>query len=350
MSNNTDIKFAVTGDSATVALKGAVHVIRRGSPNFLALRMALLEERWADVEGHLRMDTHIKQWAKGHFSIVDNNVCYDNVPISGDVSARIMEMASKNEDVNPLLKFWDRLKANPSHRSVTQLWTFLKNAGIPITQDGHFLAYKAVRTNFKDVHSGKFDNTPGNVIKMPRNEISDDPNLACHVGLHVGALEYASTFGGSDSRIVICKVDPADVVCVPFDASFMKMRVCKYEVIGHHNGYHMSSTTVDDEDMPDWERDDYDDYDDYDEYCDNCSDYVNDKQSTTPPGGGYGAPLKKSDIGDLSHDFDHMTYAELYQVSLDDLRKYARRHLNIVGASRLHGGKSALIDLIMKTL
>ena len=53
--------------------------------------------------------------------------------------------------------------------------------------------------------------------------------------VHVGALAYAITFcSGGGSRIVICEVDPENVVCVPYDCSQQKMRVCEYKVIGHH--------------------------------------------------------------------------------------------------------------------
>lgn len=42
------------------------------------------------------------------------------------------------------------------------------------------------------------------------------------------AHEYASTFG---PRMVLVKVDPADLVCVPYDCSHGKVRVCRYWVI-----------------------------------------------------------------------------------------------------------------------
>jgi hypothetical protein len=39
-------------------------------------------------------------------------------------------------------------------------------------------------------------------------------------------------FGGSDSRVVIVKIDPADVVSIPSDYNGAKGRACRYEVIG----------------------------------------------------------------------------------------------------------------------
>ena len=80
-------------------------------------------------------------------------------------------------------------------------------------------------------------------IKVHRNRVSDDPNTPCHFGLHVGSLEYAQSFG---ERVVIVRVDPEHVVCVPYDCTSQKMRVCEYEVVGLHIEGHMPSTTIDD--------------------------------------------------------------------------------------------------------
>ena len=43
--------------------------------------------------------------------------------------------------------------------------------------------------------------------------------------------EYASTFGGPDARLVIVKINPADVVSVPKDCDCQKLRTSRYEVV-----------------------------------------------------------------------------------------------------------------------
>ena len=40
------------------------------------------------------------------------------------------------------------------------------------------------------------------------------------------------SFGGSDSRTMILKINPADVVSIPTDYNNSKGRTCRYEVIG----------------------------------------------------------------------------------------------------------------------
>jgi len=103
---------------------------------------------------------------------------------------------------------------------------------LPITSDGYFLAYKKVRPDFLDIHSGTMNNAPGQVVEMERNEVDDDQNRTCSAGLHFCSQEYLNHFGDSTSRTVIVKINPCDVVSIPTDYNNAKGRACRYEVIG----------------------------------------------------------------------------------------------------------------------
>jgi hypothetical protein len=67
---------------------------------------------------------------------------------------------------------------------------------------------------------------------MERNAVDDNKDQTCSTGLHFCGLSYLDHFGGSDSRTVIVKIDPADVVSIPSDYNGAKGRACRYEVIG----------------------------------------------------------------------------------------------------------------------
>jgi hypothetical protein len=121
---------------------------------------------------------------------------------------------------------------NPSKRSVDELYGFLEKNSLPITPDGHFLAYKKVRRDFKDIHSGTMDNSPGTIVEMERNQVDDNKDQTCSTGLHFCGLSYLEFFGDRNSRVVIVKIDPADVVSIPSDYNGAKGRACRYEVIG----------------------------------------------------------------------------------------------------------------------
>lgn len=298
---NTPI-YTITNESIIVVVDGTTYTVTKGAENFQKLRSAIAADDWSAALKCLSLSRAINEWGKGKFAVIDGVAMLNGNPLPNELNTRILAMVENGEDPEYLFKFWEKLQKNHSRRSVEQLWSFLEHAGIPITKDGMILAYKSVRSDFKDHHTGTIDNSVGQRPKMRRNEISDDPGHACHRGLHVGALEYASTFGGRDSIIVICEVDPANVVCVPYDHSSQKMRVCEYRVAGVYSE-RLSSTTY---------------------------------EETLPV-----------DEEDTHSSFDKLSWDELIEQSMDELRKYASRTLKIVGASRLPGGKDALIDKII---
>jgi len=121
---------------------------------------------------------------------------------------------------------------NPSHRSVMQLFAFLDKNRQAITTDGDFIAYKRVRSDFRDIHTGMFDNSPGEIVDMERNMVDDEPTRTCSNGLHVANWDYACNhFGNGEGVMIAVKVNPADVVSVPIDYNQSKMRVCAYKVL-----------------------------------------------------------------------------------------------------------------------
>jgi hypothetical protein len=142
----------------------------------------------------------------------------------------MITMLQEGFPVEPMIAFMENLMQNPSKRAVTELYGFLEKNNLPITPDGHFLAYKKVRDNFFDVHTGAMDNSVGQVVEMERNKVDDDKNNTCSTGLHFCGLSYLSHFGGE--RTVIVKINPADVVSIPTDYNDAKGRACRYEVIG----------------------------------------------------------------------------------------------------------------------
>ena len=236
---------------------------------------------------------------------------------------------SPGSDPQPWVNFWERLMRNPSWRSVKQLFPFMAHEGIPILPDGCFLAYKSVTRGYLDHHSKKIDNHPGRTIKEKRNRISDDPTHACHFGLHVGALGYANTFG-SDRRIIICKIDPENVVCVPNDSSQQKMRVCEYFVIGEHPGKLLPNTNmvITEEDLLPKQV---------------ATVKAQPKKIKIDP-----VQPKKDPGATVSHSYDDMDEEALMSQSIADLRKYAAANLSIVGASKMSGGKVALASRILQ--
>lgn len=308
--------------------------MRSDAPNYRQLRECLVEERFDDIPLALTPDYSVELWSRGKFRVKEGRIFHGEQPLPAELNGRIMSMVRAGDNPENLLNFWERLRRNPSARSVEQLFPFLEHQGIAIDRDGGFLAYKGVKMDYKDAYTGTVDNRPGQTHRMERNLISDDPRTPCHFGFHVGALGYAGSFS---ERVVICKVDPEDVVCIPYDHSAQKMRVCAYAVVGEH-GAQLPDTNYDleadigDDDLS-WDESDEDD-----EFtasgpvdCDTQAKIDVAAQTIAPRGF---SRLHKMDVEKL---LDQPT---------DELRRYASKGLKIINASRIPGGKVALIHAI----
>jgi hypothetical protein len=165
-----------------------------------------------------------------------------------------------------------KLNLNPSKRAVDELYTFLEHRALPITDNGNFLAYKAVNSDYTDKYSGKFLNTIDSVLEMPRNKVDDDKNVGCSYGFHAGTIEYAKQFSGGIGRIVLVEINPSDVVSIPTDCEFQKLRTCKYKVVGEYeidltDPMYASRFSTDQDDEVDVWNDEEEEWSD----CGNCN-------------------------------------------------------------------------------
>jgi len=347
----------VTLQSIMVVVDGEPTTVQRSHANFEKLRHALYEQRWDDVPGLLTVAQTIEQWADGDFTVVGGHVVYQGEQLPPALDQRILKMVTQAEDPRCLMRFWERLQQNPSYRSVNQLYAFLmKHPGIPITPDGHILFYKGVRNDFRDCHSGKFDNSPGQTPFMKRNRVSDDPTKACHFGFHVGSRQYASGF--TSGKVVICKVDPADVVCVPNDCNQAKIRIHRYHVIGVDTGELLSGTTFDDAGTVPAAKPTVDAKTGEPPVDPNEPLVADAKRGLhtdgTPLQEGETAPAREGQGTVLpltGTDWDYMNdlnALELLALRIMALRGYARFNCLIVGASKMRGGKEVLVPAIVK--
>lgn len=229
------MNYIATRQGITAVIGGKEFTITSDNPTYGQVLDALKNHApdW-EIEDLFVLTNAVKRYAKGNITIEDGSVLYfKGEEIHGTVVDRILKFMGEGLPVEPLVAFLERLLANPSKRSIEELYTFLEHKNLPLTPDGHFLAYKGVSQDYKDVHSGKFDNRPGQSHSMPRNKVCDDYRQGCSYGFHVGSLEYATHWG---QRTVIVKVDPADVVSVPSDCDCQKLRTSRYSVVSDYNG------------------------------------------------------------------------------------------------------------------
>ena len=163
---------------------------------------------------------------------------YDGLELHNTLTERIMKLMLAEHSFEYMVNFLNNLMDNPSGRAVQELYSFLDNKSLPITEDGCFLAYKSVKEDWTDHWSGTIDNSVGQTPSVPRNRVDDNCEKGCSYGLHAGAIDYVSSYHGHDpdTHVVIVKINPKDVVSVPTDCECTKIRVCTYEVVDVYEG------------------------------------------------------------------------------------------------------------------
>lgn len=201
-------------------------------PNFDKIVDALRNEEWDVVEELINVAKSVLKFVGDKITVdVDNGVVYYlGEELHGSLVERILRMMREGFDIKPLINFLNNLMQNPSKRSVDELYGFLEYGKMPITSDGHFLAYKRVNEDYTSCHDRKTDNSIGMIVEMPRNKVDDNKDSTCSYGLHFCSHEYLKSFSGV--RVVVLKINPADVVSIPIDYNHTKGRACKYLVVG----------------------------------------------------------------------------------------------------------------------
>lgn len=273
----TKVNWIKTDQNITVNYDGETHILPLTDSLAPKLMDALRAREYDKIPSLVSKAKQIEVSSGGRFLVVDGNITVDGVTAPAALGKKILQFSDEGLPYEPLVAFARNLQANPSFRSVNQLFSFLEKNDHPITDTGCFVAYKKVRADFKDCHTGTFDNSPGQTVSMPRNQVNEDPDQTCSNGLHVANFAYAKDFYGGGVMLEI-EVNPADVVAVPTDYNESKMRVCKYKVLGVVDAEVSTPLRVtlpptpastyddeEDEDEEDWEDEESSDEDSWDE-------------------------------------------------------------------------------------
>jgi hypothetical protein len=222
--------FVIQGNNVTVVIGNKPHTISKTHITYQKVVDAIKAGNWDTVKDIIDPKKVVLNYGQGNVSIQGEKLFWKNEELNGELARRMVTMLQEGFDISPFVAFMENLFRNPSKRAVDELYGFLEKNSLPLTPDGCFLAYKKVRDNFMDVHSGTMLNAPGCVVEMERNKVDDNKDNTCSTGLHFCGMSYLNHFGGE--RTVIVKVNPADVVSIPADYNGAKGRACRYEVIG----------------------------------------------------------------------------------------------------------------------
>lgn len=273
-------------------------------PNYNKIVSALKDDNVNLLKRLVNIPVTIERFSDGHVKVENGQVFYNGKVIHNTLTKRILSLINEGFGFENMLKFLENIQLNPSHRAVNELYDFLDHFALPITEDGCFLAYKAVRNDYYSKRAGKnipisgkiergtsegeyhIFNGVGETIELNRNEVDDAREKGCSNGLHCGAINYVKEYGEishqthreNGNRIVIVKVNPKDAVSVPLECSCEKIRVCKYVVVGEMEDYtelleKAVYTSSGDDLEPDYNDDDEDCSSEYPcghDHCDGC--------------------------------------------------------------------------------
>lgn len=176
------------------------------------------------------------------------------------------------------VRFLDNLHQNVHEDIRKQLFKWMEyenQAGnaFGITEDGCIVGYKGCGGTVLNPQSvfegtaivdgvemtGKIPNKVGSVITMPRSAVQNDPSIGCSYGLHVGTRSYATAWA---PILILVKVNPRDVVSVPYECDSQKMRVCEYTVLKvtdateEHQRFHIQDKKYEYDDEYEYDEDD----------------------------------------------------------------------------------------------
>ncbi|HEY5267913.1 MAG TPA: hypothetical protein VII94_02170 [Candidatus Saccharimonadales bacterium] len=232
----TKINWSITDQNVGVNYEGQTHIVSRTDVLADRLIKAIKENRLSEIPALVSAAKRIELFSDGNFSVKNGQVIINGIAVSQVLSNKIVKFSNEGLPYQPLVKFAENLQKNPSYRAVQELFQFLEKNDHPLTENGNFIAYKRVKGDFKDIHSGTFDNSVGITVEIPRNQVDEDSARTCSHGLHVANWTYAHTqfasYDPSSDIMLEVEVNPADVVAIPTDYNQSKMRVCKYVVLG----------------------------------------------------------------------------------------------------------------------
>lgn len=179
--------------------------------------------------------------------IHDGQVLFDGKVIDNSLTQTVLRFRQRRESFRPLVAFFERIMDHMDDHVREQLFDWIRDRHLTITDDGRFIAYKGTRphtvdtgeTVYYSIHAGPamvdgvavnghVPNQPGSVVEIERSYVDNRSDVGCSTGLHAGTWDYAANF--ANGAVLTTIIDPRDVISVPTDCSAQKLRVCRYEV------------------------------------------------------------------------------------------------------------------------
>jgi hypothetical protein len=239
------VPYTLTPNSVSIFIDNDMFSIGTAHKLWDKITAAIRAQDWDRLPDLIDQAKGIKKYVAPVDGLAFENgeIFFNGQPLGGFAVDFIKRLNADGYDTTPFVRYLSRLMQNPDARNREHQFEWLIRGQMPITPEGKILAFKKVRHDYKDIHSGTMDNSIGRIVSMDREECDADYDITCSTGLHFCSREYLPEFRSSyssrlngDDRILILELDPADIVAFPRDYNVAKGRACKYTVIGEIGG------------------------------------------------------------------------------------------------------------------
>ena len=275
-----NVAFTATDNGVSFFLDGKSYVVNREHPGYTQIIEALQKQDYDAIPALMDVNSAMSTFLNTtdpDFEVKGALVYYKGKPFTEEVSEKVLRMTDKGVPALPLINFLKKVRKNISATAQRELLLFAAANQFLIHEDGDIIAYKAVREDYLDVHSGTVLNKPytlmtfeeksrlpyttdrgvtvgvdngTTVVFMERSDVDDRRDHTCSFGLHFAAHNYARSFTGG-GRMLILKINPADVVAIPSDYGNAKGRCSRYEVMAEIEEEHIKETGLDHQEVYD---------------------------------------------------------------------------------------------------
>lgn len=207
--------------------KGKVYSAEPDHPNYGKICEVLIGGK-ATLEQLVPMFDVKVVLSKDGFVVDDDGVAHFNGKrLSAYVTSRLSSSMIDGFGTGPIARFVEKTLKNPNPEVHEDLLRWVEESKLPITEDGNIIAFKRVRSDLKDIYSGRVQYAVGKITEIPRESCTFNRNNACGSGLHFAGRGYS--FGSEDQPLIMMEIDPVDVTSFPKNEP--KGRCCRLRTV-----------------------------------------------------------------------------------------------------------------------
>jgi len=145
--------YLIQGKNIVIVIGSTTHTISSSHISYDKIKDAIKANDWDTVQDLVEPKKVVLNYGQGNVEVQGDKLFWKGKEFHNYLAAKFIEMYQEGFPVEPMVAFMENLMQNPSKRAVDELYAFLEKGNLPITADGHFLAYKKIRNDYKDIHS-----------------------------------------------------------------------------------------------------------------------------------------------------------------------------------------------------